>query len=247
MAEAWILGGLRKANFRRPARLGSRCGDENANLSAMPSRFDLSLYLVTDPEMTARRGLVETVAAAVAGGVTIVQLRDKTGPARALAEAGRALLVHLRPLGIPLLVNDRVDVAHAIGAAGVHVGQEDLTPAAARAILGPDAIVGLSVTSAAELPTIDNAVDYIGLGPLFPTGTKADAAPALGEVEFAALRRRIALPVVAIGGITIENTARTFAAGADGIAVVSAICAAEDPEAAARRLRNTIGSSRPKR
>lgn len=211
---------------------------------AMPPRFNLSLYLVTDPEMTARRGVVETVAAAVDGGVTIVQLRDKTAPARALAEAGRALLARLRPLGIPLLVNDRLDVAHAIGADGAHIGQEDLPPAAARALLGRDAIIGLSITAAADLPTIDAAVDYVGLGPLFPTGTKADAAPALGETEFAALRRRIALPVVAIGGIGLANAARAIAAGADGIAVVSALCAAADPRLAARQLRTALDSAR---
>ncbi len=206
----------------------------------MPSPFDLSLYLVTDPEMTARRGVVETVAAAVAGGVTIVQLRDKTGPARALAEAGRALLAHLRPRGVPLLVNDRLDVAHAIGADGAHIGQDDLPPGAARALLGREAIVGLSITSAADLPTIDGTVDYVGLGPLFPTGTKPDAAAALGEAEFAALRRKIALPVVAIGGIDLTNVARTIAAGADGIAVVSALCAATDPQQAASRLRAAV-------
>lgn len=210
----------------------------------MSPRFDLSLYLVTDPEMTARRGLVETVGAAVAGGVTMVQLRDKEAPARALAEAGRALLALLRPLGVPLVVNDRVDVAHAIGADGVHVGQSDLPPAAARAILGPAAIVGLSITAAAELSTLDGAVDYVGLGPLYPTGTKTDAAPALGEAAFTAIRREIACPVVAIGGLNLANTARTLAAGADGLAVVSAVCAAADPCAAAQQLRAAIAAAR---
>jgi len=210
----------------------------------MRPRFDLSLYLVTDPEMTARRGVVETVAAAVAGGVTIVQLRDKTGPARALAETGRALLKLLRPLGVPLLVNDRLDVAYAIGADGVHVGQDDLPPATARTLLGTQAIIGLSITDSDQFSTIDDAVDYVGLGPIFATGTKSDAAPALGETAFAAIRRRIALPVVAIGGITPEHVARTVAAGADGIAVVSAICAAAAPQAAARTLQRALIAAR---
>ncbi len=232
---------------RRP-RVRTRPATGDRTISApMPPRFDLSLYLVTDPEMTARRGLVETVVAAVAGGATIVQLRDKTGHARALAEAGRALLARLRPLGVPLLVNDRIDVAHAIEADGVHVGQDDLPPAVARTILGPQAIIGLSITAAAELGTVDTAVDYVGLGPLFPTGTKADAAPALGETGFATLRRSIARPVVAIGGITLDNTARTIAAGADGIAVVSAICASEDPRAAAQRLSRAVAAARAAR
>jgi len=209
----------------------------------MPARFDLSLYLVTDPAMTARRGLVATVVAAVAGGVTMVQLRDKDAATQDLIATGRALRALLAPLRIPLIVNDRVDVARAIGADGAHVGQGDLTPAAARAILGPRAIVGLSLTHEDQLPTVDANVDYVGLGPIFPTGTKADAAPALGKSGFAAIRRRLRCPVVAIGGITAINAAHAIAAGADGIAVVSAICAAEDPRAAARTLRSAVDSA----
>jgi thiamine-phosphate pyrophosphorylase len=180
----------------------------------MPCPFDFSLCLVTDPVMTARRGLLETVVAAIAGGVTIVQLRQKGGSARQMVEAGRALKALLAPCGIPLTVNDRIDVAHAIGADGVHVGQDDLPPAAARAMLGPDAIIGLSITDESQLVTIDASVDYVGLGPIFPTGTKLDAAPALGETTFAALRRRIRQPVIAIGGITFANATQAIAAGA---------------------------------
>ena len=205
--------------------------------------FNLALYLVTDPEMTAHRGLLETVAAAVAGGVTIVQLRHKEGPARPMVESGRALKALLAPHGIPLLINDRVDVAQAIGADGIHVGQRDLSPAAARALLGPEAIVGLSISDLGQLATIDASVDYVGLGPIFPTGTKPDAAPALNPAAFAALRRRIPRPVVAIGGITLANAASAIAAGADGIAVVSAICAAPDPRTAARALRSAVNEA----
>jgi len=213
----------------------------------MSLRFDLSLYLVTDPEMTARRGLVETVAAAIDGGVTMVQLRHKNAPARAMVEAGRALHALSAPRGIPLIINDRADVAYAIGAEGVHVGQDDLPPAVARAILGPRAIIGLSLTSESQLAGCDPAVvDYVGFGPLFPTGTKADAARVLGEAAFTAIRRRLNCPVVAIGGITAVNTARAIAAGADGIAVVSAICAADDPRAAARALRAAVNAAREK-
>jgi len=207
----------------------------------MTSRFDLSLYLVTDPAMTSRRGLLETVASAVGGGVTLVQLRDKEAPARDLIEAGRALKALLAPTGIPLVVNDRIEVARAIGADGVHVGQGDLPPEAARAILGPDAVIGLSITREEEIATFNpSIVDYIGLGPIFPTGTKSDAAPAFGEHVFAALRRRLSCPVVAIGGITPGNASQAIAAGADGIAVVSAICSAADPRAAARTLRTAV-------
>jgi thiamine-phosphate pyrophosphorylase len=206
----------------------------------MPTRLDLSLYLVTDPDLASRLGISDTVAAAVAGGVTIVQLRQKDGSARRMVEAGRALKALLAKKGIPLIVNDRVDVAHAIGADGVHVGQDDLTPSAARAILGAHAIIGLSVTDGSQLGTVDDAADYVGLGPIYPTGTKPDAAPALGDAGFAALRRRLACPVVAIGGITLANAAQAIAAGADGIAVVSAICAATDPRSAAQSLRAAV-------
>ena len=211
---------------------------------AVNRRFDLSLYLITDPAMTARRGLLDTVAAAVDGGVTVVQLRDKEGPVPALIACGRALKALLAPRGIPLIVNDRADVAQAIGADGLHVGQSDLTPARARAILGPRAIIGLSLTDEAQVATVDAAVDYVGLGPIFPTGTKADAAAALGEARFAAFRRRLRLPVVAIGGLTAHNAARAIAAGADGVAVVSAICAASDPRAAAQVLRAAVAAAR---
>jgi len=211
----------------------------------VPTRFDLSLYLVTDPEMTARRGLAATVAAAVAGGVTMVQLRDKTNPTPAVIEAGRALRALLAPLGVPLIVNDRIEVARAIGADGIHVGPDDPAPAAARAALGPRAIIGFSINAPGRLAEFDAAaVDYVGLGPLFPTDTKPDAAPPLGEAGFRALRRRLACPVVAIGGIDATNAARAIAAGADGVAVVSAICAAPEPRAAARALRSAVDAAR---
>ena len=207
--------------------------------------IDLSLYLITDPAMTARRGLAETVRAAVAGGVTAVQLRDKEACPADLLEAARALLALLRPLRIPLIVNDDLDVAAAAGADGVHVGQSDISPAAARARLGRAAVVGLSVTRAAEVAAVDPAVvDYVGLGPIFPTATKVCAGAALGEEEFSAIRRRIVVPVVAIGGVGLENAALAIRAGADGISVVSAICAAEDPEGAARALARAVARAR---
>jgi thiamine-phosphate pyrophosphorylase len=193
--------------------------------------------LVTDAAMTARRGLVETVRAAVAGGVTVVQLRDKDASDADMLATGRALLAALGPLGVPLVVNDRVAVAAALGA-HLHIGQEDGDPAAARAAIGPDAILGLSVTRAGEVATVDGqVVDYVGLGPVFPTGTKADAAPALGLDAFGTIARGLPVPVVAIGGIDATNAAAVIAAGAVGIAVVSAICAADDPRAAAAALR----------
>ena len=202
---------------------------------------DLRLMLVTDAAMTARRGLVETVLAAVAGGVTIVQLRDKDASEDEMLATGRVLLTALAPLGVPLLVNDRVGVAAALGV-HLHIGQEDGDPASARSAIGPDAILGLSVTRAAEMATVDGRiVDYVGLGPVFPTGSKPDAAPALGLEAFGAIARDLPVPVVAIGGIDAANAAAVIAAGAVGVAVVSAICAADDPRAAAAALRRAVG------
>lgn len=196
--------------------------------------------LVTDAAMTARRGLAETVLAAVAGGVTIVQLRDKAASDADMLATGRALLAALAPLGVPLVVNDRVAVAAALGV-HLHIGQEDGDPAAARAAIGPDAILGLSVTRAAEVATVDaGIVDYVGLGPVFATGSKPDAAPPLGLAAFAAIARALPVPSVAIGGIDAGNAAAVIAAGAAGIAVVSAICAVDDPQAAAATLRRAV-------
>jgi thiamine-phosphate pyrophosphorylase len=209
-------------------------------------RRDLRLMLVTDPVMTRARGLVETVLAAVAGGVTIVQLRDKEAGDDALIAAARALRAALLPLGVPLIVNDRVAVALAAGADGVHIGQDDGDPAAARARLGPDALIGLSVTRAAEIGTVGaGVVDYVGLGPLFATATKADAAPALGLAGARAIAARLPVPWIAIGGIDANNAADVMAAGAAGVAVVSAICAADDPAEAAADLRRVIDGTSP--
>lgn len=211
----------------------------------MARPFDLSLYLVTDPKLTAQRGLVETVSQAVAGGVTIVQLRDPDAKGRALVEAARALVALLRPLGIPLIVNDRVDVALAADADGVHLGQDDMEPAPARAQLGPDRILGLSVGTPQELAVSDlTSVDYVGVGPVRATGTKADAGGAIGIEGLADMRGRISLPLVGIGGLDTSLAADVIRAGAEGIAVVSALCAAPDINAAARRLRAEVDGAR---
>jgi thiamine-phosphate pyrophosphorylase len=181
------------------------------------NRADLRLMLVTDAAMSGRRGLQQTVLAAIAGGVTIVQLRDKTLPDEVLADQARALKARLAPLGIPLIVNDRVEVA--------------------RAALGKGALIGLSITAAEQVRDVDaNVVDYVGLGPVFATATKPDADPPIGLDGLRAIRARLALPVVAIGGIDVGNAGAVAAAGADGIAVISAICAAPDPAAAAAAL-----------
>ncbi len=207
----------------------------------MRPQFDLRLMLVTDAAMSAPRGLAATVLEAVAGGVTIVQLRDKTASDAELIRTATELSEALAVTGVPLIVNDRPMLAKQAALAGVHIGQDDGDPRAARALLGPDALIGLSVTRAEEIATVDPAiVDYVGLGPVFATGSKADAAPPLGLDGTRAIGARLPLPWVAIGGIGLANAGAIMAAGATGIAVVSAICAAADPRAAAAALRAEI-------
>lgn len=197
----------------------------------------LSLMLVTDEGMLAGRRLDDVVAAAIAGGVRSVQLREKSASTRDFVELARELALRSAAWAVPLFVNDRVDVALAAGIANVHVGQSDLSPADVRQLMGPTATIGLSITRFEELVPADLAVvDYLGVGPIHPTDTKADAAPALGLDGLAAIRRATALPIVAIGGIGFGRVRDALAAGADGVAVVSAVMAACDPEAAARRL-----------
>jgi thiamine-phosphate pyrophosphorylase len=203
---------------------------------------DLSVYLVTDPRLCAGRGLIETVLAAVRGGATVVQLRDKEAPEAVLIEQGRALKAALRGSGVPLIVNDRLEVALAVGADGVHVGQSDTAAAAARAVLGPAAIVGLSIQTRAHAAAVDPlVVDYVGVGPVFATDTKPDHASPLGFDGLAEVCAATRLPAVAIGGLTAEHAAAVLAAGARGLAVVSAICGASDAEASAREIAVAVG------
>ena len=213
----------------------------------MKPPFDLSVYLVTDPGLVGLRGVVGTVEAAVAGGATMVQLRDPHAKTRALVDVARAILAVTRPAGVPFIVNDRVDVALAAGADGVHVGQSDMRVAVARALAGPDMILGLSITAETDLDGDLAGVDYLGVGPVYATGTKPDATPPMAVGGLAAIAARTRLPIVAIGGLHAGNAADVVAAGADGVAVVSAICAAPDPEAAARELRGIVAAARAAR
>lgn len=203
-------------------------------------RFDLGLYLVTDPDMAGDRSLLDVVGEASAGGVGLVQLRDKQAEARDLLGLAEALKALLAPKGIPLLINDRVDVAAAAGV-GCHIGQSDLPPAAARAILGDDVIVGLSIDRIEQMRAVDpTVIDYVAHGPFAATGTKADAGRPVGVEGIRQARAMTALPLVAIGGIDVTNAADAIRAGADGIAVVSAMVAAQDPLAAAQALRGAV-------
>lgn len=202
---------------------------------------DWRLYLVTDRGLAGGRPIEAVVEAAVRGGVTAVQLREKDACTRDFVQLGRALKQLLAPTQVPLIVNDRVDVALAIGADGIHIGQRDMDYETARRLLGPDAIVGLSVETVEQAGAAESLdADYLGVGPIFPTATKTDAAPALGLEGLAQVRALSHHAIVAIGGIGLGNVQRTIQSGADGVAIVSAICAAGDPERAARELRQSI-------
>ena len=200
--------------------------------------FDLSLYLVLDPDLCrGAEGMLRTTEEALEGGVTIVQLRAPTWKKRALAACARDLLEMLRPRGIPLIINDHADVAAAVGADGLHVGQDDLSSADARRIIGPDMLLGLSAGNVDEVRGVDPAlVDYLGIGPVWATATKKDAGAAVGLEGLASLSAASPLPVVAIGGIGASNAADVMRTGVDGIAVVSAICGQASPRTAAENL-----------
>ena len=200
--------------------------------------FSLHLYLVTDEAAKCRHSLLETVQRAVDGGVTIVQYRSTNPDAGTCYREALPIRDFLASRGVPFIVNNRIDLALALDADGVHIGQRDLPVPAVRAMIGPDRILGLSVSNADQLRAVDAAlVDYLGMGPVFPTISKLNAPPVLGVDGFAALASQSPLPVVAIGGLDAERAPLVRATGAaSGIAVVSAICGAEDPEAAARAL-----------
>ena len=203
--------------------------------------IDLSLYLVLDPGLCAGFGIVETARAAVAGGASVVQLRDKHADTPLMIETGRALKAALSGTGALLIVNDNVEAAVAIGADGLHIGQEDMDAPTARARIGDDMILGLSVETEALAAGVDPAiVDYAGIGPVFATSTKADHKEPIGFAGLARLMRICPVPAVAIGGLKAAHVGDVFAAGANGLAVVSAICGTRDPEAAAREIAENI-------
>ena len=200
-----------------------------------------ALYLVTDRALSLGRPLVNVVRDAIAGGVTCVQLREKEASSREFYDLARALLAVTRPAGIPLIINDRLDIALAAGADGVHVGQSDLPLDAVRRLAPPEFIIGVSAESTADAVAAAAAgASYVAASPVFATPTKTDTAPALGLDGLAALRAALppVCPLVAIGGIHLSNAASVLAAGADGLAVVSEIMSAPAPKAAAAALSN---------
>jgi thiamine-phosphate pyrophosphorylase len=214
---------------------------------------DLRLYAIVDPERAGGRDLADLARSVAANGATLVQLRDKRSETREMIETARAVKRSLALFAVPFLVNDRVDGALAAGADGVHLGPDDMAVADARALLGPDAIVGLSVKTvdAAETARID-LIDYAGVGGVYATLSKEQKSAPIGTDGFArvaaALRRRAPnLPVCGIAGIDAANAGAVIGAGADGIAVISALSLAPDPAAAARGLREVVDAMLAKR
>jgi thiamine-phosphate pyrophosphorylase len=203
----------------------------------VPSRVDYGLYLVSDRPLARGRPLQEVIASAVAGGCTVVQVREKEVSTREFLALAGAVRSVLASGFVPLIINDRIDVALACGADGVHLGQDDMPCAEARRFLDDRMIVGVSVSTVDEARRAEaEGADYLGVGPIFATPTKTDTPTPTGLAGLAAIRRATTLPLVGIGGVKATNARDVIAAGADGVAVVSAIMSAEDPERAARDL-----------
>jgi thiamine-phosphate pyrophosphorylase len=209
-------------------------------------RVDLRLYALVDPERSGGRDLAALAKDLVEGGATLVQLRDKPGSTRRMIEEARAIKAALAKTGVPLLINDRVDVALAAGADGVHVGWDDMAVEDARNLLGREAIIGLSIKTKAQADAAPLALlDYVCIGGVFETMSKDNPDPPIGTAGFRELSaiirgRAPRMPVSAIAGIDRSNAAQVVAAGADGIAVISALSLAPDPVNAARDLRAKV-------
>lgn len=206
--------------------------------------MDPSLYVILDRTVARGRDLVTLLEATIAGGCRMVQLREKQWPSgRLLALAGQ-LLARCREAGATFIVNDRVDLAVALGANGVHVGQDDLPPRLARPMLRPGMLLGVSTHSLEQARAAQAAgADYVAVGAIFPTATKPDFE-LVGPDLIRKLRTEIRAPLIGIGGITHDNVGEVIQAGAAGVAVISAVCAADDPEHATRRFIEAIRAAR---
>ncbi|MFW6135923.1 MAG: thiamine phosphate synthase [Chloroflexota bacterium] len=207
--------------------------------------IDWSVYVITDRRAAGDRPLADVIREALAGGATAVQLREKIAATREIIELGQALHAITRAAQVPLIVNDRVDIALAVGAEGVHVGQEDMPAPLARGLIGPGRILGVSAGTVAEArqAQVDGA-DYLGVGDVYGTPSKPDAGEPIGVQGLREIAEAVSIPVVGIGGITADRVAAVIEAGAAGVAVISAVVGAPDPEAAAHRLRQIVRRSK---
>jgi thiamine-phosphate pyrophosphorylase len=207
--------------------------------------MDPSLYVVLDRGAAGGRSLDDLLAAVIDGGCRMVQLRDKDSPSGRLLPLAERLLARARRAGVTFVVNDRVDLAVAVGADGVHLGQDDLPARLARPLLRPGMLLGISTHDVAQAHAArDAGADYVAVGSMFPTPTKPDFQ-LVGPALVRKLRPDIRVPLVGIGGITHDNVADVIRAGADGVAVISAVCGAPNPTAATRRFLELIGDARP--
>jgi thiamine-phosphate pyrophosphorylase len=208
-------------------------------------QFDLSLYLVLDPNLCRAFGMVETARLAVLGGATMVQLRDKQATTAEMIATGLQLKAALSGTGVSLIVNDDVEAALAIGADGIHVGQEDMNATEVRKRVGDRLILGLSVETEDLARRVDPAVvDYVGVGPVFATGTKPDHKQPIGFEGLARIVAASPIPAVAIGGVKVQHVEEIFRAGAKGLAVVSAICGSPDPQGTTRLIADKIAEAK---
>ena len=212
-------------------------------------QVDLRLYAIVDPEHTGGHDLVELTRAVARGGATLVQLRDKVNSTADMIAQARALKTALAPLGVPLIINDRVEVARAVEADGVHLGQEDMSVEEARRLLGPAPFIGLSIRTEAQAAAAPLAIlDYVGIGGVYGTTSKTSGKSPIGLDGLARVvqvfRHRIGnFPTCGIAGITAQNAEAVIAAGADGVSVISALSYRPDPEAAARELRGVVDAA----
>jgi thiamine-phosphate pyrophosphorylase len=214
-------------------------------------RVDLRVYAIVDPETSGGHDLAELARRLAAGGATLVQLRDKLGETRVMVARARAIKAALG--SVPLLINDRVDVALASGCAGVHIGQEDMAAEDARRLLGPEAIIGLSIKTVAQAAAAPlDLIDYAGIGGVYGTTSKTTKSAPIGPAGLARVigelhRRKAGFPTCGIAGINAGNAAEVIAAGADGVSVISALSLAPDPQAAARNLRDIVDTALARR
>lgn len=208
----------------------------------------LDLYVLTDDKLSRGRGPLQVAREAIRGGATAIQLRAKDLTSRQSLEVGRELRQLTSSVGVLLIVNDRVDLALALEADGVHLGPDDLPVHTARKILGPNKIIGASTGTVEEAwQAEEEGADYLGVGAIYATGSKADAGEAVGPQRISEIRETVSLPIVGIGGIGRDGVAAVIAAGADGVAVISAVVAAEDIAAAARDLRQAVDNAKSTR
>lgn len=204
-------------------------------------KVDYSLYLVTDRALSLGRSNLEVIRAAVEGGATLVQLREKEATTREFYHEGLKIKDYLKVNNIPMIINDRIDLALALDAEGVHLGQEDMPVDVARKILGPEKIIGASVFTPEEAKIAETlGADYLGLSPIFVTETKPELGQQIGIEGIPPLKEAVQIPVVGIGSMSQSNAYEAVRAGLDGVAVVSAICSQEDPRAAAAAIKKEV-------